>query len=138
MKASSMKYLIGAMALVLLAGCSTSPISVDKADPVPQSRIYAFSNKTDAQIVVTRDSGLYGAGCNYRLYIDGTLSAEFASGEVAKFGVKPGKHILGIKPSAACGGWGLVEREVQVGAGESVRRRITLSGDAFDISPTAM
>jgi hypothetical protein len=133
-----MRILVGALAVSLLAGCATSPISADKADPVPQSRLYAFGNKADAQVVVTRDSGLYGSGCNYRLYIDGTLAAEFASGEVAKFGVKPGKHILGVKPSAACGGFGLVEREVEVGAGESVRRRITLSGDAFDISPTAM
>ncbi|MDB5995273.1 MAG: hypothetical protein JWP42_2409 [Pseudomonas sp.] len=133
-----MRILIGLVAVMLLAGCATSPISADHADPVPKSRIYAFDNKADAQIVVTRDSGLYGSGCNYRLFIDGTLAAEFASGEVAKFGVKPGSHILGIKPSAACGGWGLVEREVQVGAGESVRRRITLSGDSFDISPTAM
>jgi hypothetical protein len=133
-----MRILVGALAVSLLAGCATSPISADKADPVPQSRLYAFGNKADAQVVVTRDSGLYGSGCNYRLYIDGTLAAEFASGEVAKFGVKAGKHILGVKPSAACGGFGLVEREVEVGAGESVRRRITLSGDAFDISPTAM
>lgn len=133
-----MRILIGALAVALLAGCSTSPISADRADPVPQSRLYAFGSHADAQLVVTRDSGLYGSGCNYRLYIDGTLSAEFASGEVAKFGLKPGKHILGVKPSAACGGFGLIEREVEVGTGESVRRRITLSGDAFDISPTAM
>lgn len=133
-----MRGLFLCLPLVILAGCMTSPISANRADPVPHSRLYAFGGNAGGQIVVTRDSGLYGSGCNYRLYIDGTLSAEFASGEVARFGVKPGKHILGIKPSSACGGFGLVEREVEVGSGESVRRRITLSGDAFDISPTAM
>lgn len=133
-----MRILIGALAVALLAGCSTSPISADRADPVPSSRLHAFGGKAGAQLVVTRDSGLYGSGCNYRLYIDGTLAAEFASGEVARFGVSPGTHILGVKPSAACGGWGLVEREVSAAAGSVVRRRITLSGDSFDISPTAM
>jgi len=133
-----MKLIVGAMAVALLAGCATSPVPADKADPVPRNRLFAFSGKSESQLVVTRDSGLYGSGCNYRLYIDGTLAAEFASGEVARFGVKAGKHILGIKPSAACGGWGLVEREVDVKTGETVRRRITLSGDNFDISPTAI
>ncbi|WP_426160141.1 hypothetical protein [Pseudomonas sp. TSRC2-2] len=133
-----MRLLIGALAVALLAGCATSPVPADKADPVPSNRLFAFSGKSESQLVVTRDSGLYGSGCNYRLYIDGALAAEFASGEVARFGVKAGKHILGIKPSAACGGWGLVEREVDVKTGETVRRRITLSGDNFDISPTAI
>jgi len=133
-----MKLIVGALAVALLAGCATSPVPADKADPVPRNRLFAFSGKSESLLVVTRDSGLYGSGCNYRLYIDGTLAAEFASGEVARFGVKAGKHILGIKPSAACGGWGLVEREVDVKTGETVRRRITLSGDNFDISPTAI
>ncbi|WP_460156294.1 hypothetical protein [Pseudomonas sp. S2_H10] len=133
-----MKLFVGALAVAVLAGCVTSPVPADKADPVPKGRLFAFSEKSDAQLLVTRDSGLYGSGCNYRLYIDGTLAAEFASGEVAMFGVKAGKHILGLKPSAACGGWGLVERELDVKAGDTVRRRITLSGDNFDISPTAI
>jgi hypothetical protein len=133
-----MRLLIGALAVALLAGCATSPVPADKADPVPSNRLFAFGGKSESQLLVTRDSGLYGSGCNYRLYIDGTLAAEFASGEVARFGVKSGKHILGVKPSAACGGWGLVEREVDVKTGETVRRRITLSGDSFDISPTAI
>ena len=133
-----MKLFVGALAVAVLAGCVTSPVPADKADPVPTGRLFAFTEKSDAQLLVTRDSGLYGSGCNYRLYIDGTLAAEFASGEVAMFGVKAGKHILGLKPSAACGGWGLVERELDVKAGDTVRRRITLSGDNFDISPTAI
>lgn len=34
-----------------------------------------------------------------------TGCAEFASDEVTRLGIKTGKHILGIKPSAARGGW---------------------------------
>ncbi|WP_082304556.1 hypothetical protein [Pseudomonas amygdali] len=126
------------LAVAMLAGCSTSPISAENAEPVPKSRFHAFGNKADAQLVVTRDSGFYGAACNYYFYIDGVLAAEFASGEVAKFGVKRGRHVLGIKPSLVCSGKGLIEREIQLESGDSVRRRIHVSGDSYDISPTTI
>lgn len=131
------RLLIAALAGAMLAGCSTSPISADKADPVPHDRLFAFGEKTNSQLVVTRDSGMFGAGCNSRFYIDGKLAAEFASGEVARFGLQPGTRVIGVKPSAACGGGALVEREVSVTAGETVRRRISISPGGMDISPTA-
>ncbi|WP_097138398.1 MULTISPECIES: hypothetical protein [unclassified Pseudomonas] len=131
-----MRILIGALVLAGLVGCSTSPVSVDKADPVPVSRLHAFSGKSDARLVVTRDSGLFGSGVNYSIYIDGTLAAEFASGEVATFGISSGKHILGIRPSTMFGGT-MHEAEIDVKAGELVRRRISLDGGGFYLTPTA-
>lgn len=125
--------IVGAL---LLAGCSTSPISADKADPVPQSRLHAFTAKNESQLVVTRDSGAYGAGINYSLYIDGVLAADLASGEVARFGLKPGRHILGIKPSSTFGG-SPHESEIDIKAAETVRRRISLDGGGFYLTPTA-
>lgn len=121
----------------LLSGCSTSPISASNADPVPPSRFFAFSSNGSSQLVVTRDSGMFGAGCNHRFYIDGTLAAEFAAGEVARFGLAPGKHVIGAKPSAACGGGGLVETEVDLKVGESVRRRLSVTPGGITITPTA-
>lgn len=133
-----MRILMAAIGLAFLAGCGTSPISADSATPVPAKRLFAFSEKGESQLVVTRDSGLYGSGCNYRFYIDGTLAAEFAQGEMARFGLKPGRHILGSTYSSACGGGSVVEREVELKEGEVVRRRISvLMGGVQDISPTA-
>lgn len=131
--------LIGLLAIssILLVGCSTSPISAGDADPVPPSRLYAFPSNGATQLVVTRDSGMFGAGCNHRLYIDGTLAAELSSGEVARFGLAPGKHVVGVKPSSACGGGGLVETEVDMTSGESVRRRISVTLGGLAITPTA-
>lgn len=133
MQRSLMAGLVG----VLLSGCSTSPISAGDADPVPPSRLFAFSSKGGSQLVVTRDSGMFGAGCNHRFYIDGTLAAEFATGEVARFGLAPGKHVIGAKPSAACGGGGLVESEVDLKLGESVRRRLSVTPGGITVTPTA-
>lgn len=45
---------------MLLAGCATSPVPANKADPVPSNRLYAFIAKSQLQLLVTRDSGLYG------------------------------------------------------------------------------
>ncbi len=132
-----MKVFVGCLLLFALVGCSSSPISADKADPVPASRLYAFTAKSDTQLIVTRDSGMFGSGCNYRFYINGELAAEFASGEVARFGVKPGRVVLGAKPSAACGGGMMVERDVEVKNGEVLRRRISMSPGGPDISATA-
>lgn len=76
-------------------------------------------------------------GCNHRFYIDGTLAAEFAASEVAQFGLAPGKHVIGAKPSAACGGGGLVESEVDLKIGESVRRRLSVTPGGITVTPTA-
>ena len=133
-----MRFLIGTLAFVMLAGCGSSPVSSDRADPVPAKRLYAFGGPAAAQLIVIRDGGLYGAGCNYRFCIDGTLAAEFAAGEVARFGLPAGRHILSSTYSGACGGGSVVEREIEVKVGEIVRRRISvITGGAQDISPTA-
>lgn len=130
------RILIVGLVGFLVSGCSTSPISARDADPVPTSRLFAFSSAGSSQLVVTRDSGMFGAGCNHRFYIDGTLAAEFAAGEVARFSLAPGKHVVGAKPSAACGGGGLVETEVDLKPGESVRRRISVTPGGIAVTPT--
>ncbi|PYD06805.1 hypothetical protein DND90_21720 [Pseudomonas syringae pv. maculicola] len=131
-----MRILAMLLTASVMAGCSTSPVSVDKADPIPQSRLHGFSKPAESQLVVTRDSGLYGSGVNYSLYIDGKLAADFASGEVAKFGISPGRHVLGIEPSTVFGG-SQHESEINVKPGEVIRRRISLDGGGFYLTPTA-
>ena len=133
-----MRIFIGFFAFAVLAGCGSSPVSADRADPVPTTRLFAFGDKAEAQLIVTRDGGLYGSGCNYRFYIDGTLAAEFAAGEVARFGLPAGRHVLSSTFSGACGGGSVVEREIEIRLGETMKRRISvLIGGVQDISPTA-
>ncbi len=130
-----MKLFVGLAVVMALAGCSTSPVTVNNADPVPASRLHAFSGKSDAKLIVTRDTGLYGSGVNYSIYIDGTLAADFASGEVAAFGIKSGKHILGIQPATMFAGT-MHEAEIDVKPGDLIRRRISLDGGGFYLTPT--
>ncbi|KQB53793.1 hypothetical protein AQS70_09280 [Pseudomonas endophytica] len=120
-----MRILIAAVTVAMLAGCATSPISADKADPVPKDRFYAFGGASDSELVVTRDSGFSGSGCKLRFHIDGKAAADFYSGEVARFGVTQGHHVLAVEPVGICGGSGIYEAEVTVVKGESVRRRIS-------------
>ena len=120
-----MRSLIAAAALLVMGGCATQPISADKADPVPADRLYGFGNPSAAQLVVTRDSGISGSGCKLRLHIDGKPAADFYAGEVGRFGVSSGKHILAVEPVGICGGSGVFEAEVELNTGDVVRRRIS-------------
>ncbi|WP_315136859.1 hypothetical protein [Achromobacter marplatensis] len=69
-----------------LAGCSTTPVSADKAAPVPPERLYAFQTPPAGDFgtaVVTRDSGFVGSACYVVLKINGTKAAAFGTAETA-------------------------------------------------------
>lgn len=131
-----MKLFVGALAVALLAGCSTSPVPSDQADPVPSSRLFGYQKQgsNDAILVVTRDNGFTGSACNTTLSIDGKKSAEIGSGETARFYVPAGDHIVG---AASCGS-GLKERETSIKPGNTKKFRISIdSAMSMDLSPTA-
>lgn len=130
-----MKFFVGALAVALLAGCATSPVPSEKAEPVPSSRLFSNQKPSsgDAILIVTRDTGFVGGGCNTTVSIDGRKSAEIGAGETAKFFVQAGDHILS---ASACGS-GLKEREASIKAGSTKRFRISIdSSMSMDLSPT--
>ncbi|MFK3718626.1 hypothetical protein [Pseudomonas fulva] len=131
-----MRLKTAALIAVFLSGCSTSPMPSSEASKVPDSRIFAFSAKDQARLVVTRDSGFLAGGCNYELYIDGKLAAEFAAGETAEFGLKPGQHAIGIAGARHCAGAGILESEVTLNPGETVKRRMFTNSAGFHLTPT--
>jgi len=97
--------------------------------------LFAFQTPAlgDSILVVTRDTGFVGSGCNTTVSIDGRRAAEVASGETAKFRVAPGEHIL----SASSCGSGLKERETNIKAGVTKKFRISIdSAMSMDLSPT--
>ena len=130
-----MKLIVGALAVALLAGCATSPVPSGKADPVPSSRLFAYQKpgSDGAVLIVTRDTGFVGGGCNTSVSIDGRKAAEIGAGETAKFYVAAGDHIVG---ASACGS-GLKEREANIKAGTTKKFRISIdSSMSMDLSPT--
>lgn len=130
-----MKLILGALALALLGGCATSPIPSGEADPVPSSRLFAYQKRgsADAVLIVTRDKGFVGGGCNTTISIDGQKTAEIGTGETARFFVPAGEHII----SASSCGSGLKEREAALKAGATKKFRISIdSSMSMDLSPT--
>ena len=130
-----MKFIYTVIALLLLTACATTPVPSGKADPVPSSRLFAFQKpaSSDAVLVVTRDSGFVGGGCNTSVSIDGRKAAEIGAGETAKFYVAAGEHIVG---ASSCGS-GLKERETSIKAGSTKKFRISIdSSMSMDLSPT--
>lgn len=82
---------------LLLSGCATTPLPSSQATPAPAERVLAFQEKSpanNASLVLTRDEGFLGSGCYYALWINGKLSARFATGETAVFFIEPGEHVL--------------------------------------------
>lgn len=130
-----MKLIIGALALSFLAGCATSPVPSGQADPVPSSRLFGHQKQgsSDAILIVTRDKGFVGGGCNTTISIDGQKAAEIGTGETARFFVPAGEHII----SASSCGSGLKEREATLKSGSTKKFRISIdSSMSMDLSPT--
>jgi len=130
-----MRIFVAALGVALLAGCASSPVPSSQADPVPSTRLFAYQAAVDGEsfLVVTRDKGFVGAGCNATVSIDGVRAAEVGSGETAKFRVTPGEHIV----SASTCGSGLKERETSIKPGATKKFRISVdSAMSLDLSPT--
>ncbi|HDS1729097.1 TPA: hypothetical protein ACNV18_003080 [Pseudomonas putida] len=94
-----MRILIGAMGLALLAGCASSAISVNKAEPVPADELYAYQAKPvgdSGRLTVVRDAGFVGSGCDAVVYIDGVKAAKIGTGQRATFFLPVGNPNLGV------------------------------------------
>lgn len=135
-----MRILISLVALALLAGCATSPVAYQKANPAPPDRLYAHQQHGDgaAPIQVTRDQGMVGMACGAVVSVDGDKAAKLAHGETARFWVAPGSHIVGVAANGGICSSGVRETQVDAKAGQVTKLRISMGnmGD-MDIAPTA-
>ncbi len=143
-----MKLIFGVLALALLAGCTTSPISSVRATPVPANRIMAYQSPLTggSAFVVTRDTGwMAGGGCYAAVLIDGKIAARIGTGETAKFHVSPGRHIIGMSGDADGGGLCAMqvgqpvkESAAELRPGEIQKFRISGDTNGLDIRPTSL
>lgn len=127
-----MRILIGMIGLALLAGCATQPTPIQQAEPVPVDELYAFQsapNANSGSLIVVRDSGALGSGCDVVVYIDGKKSAKIGPGQRASFRLPPGQPNIGIglAGSGLCGGMAVRSITGNVRSGEEAVYRI--SGD---------
>jgi len=135
-------------AIALIAGCSSTPVDSGFAKKVPADRVYAYQTGTPggAMLVVSRDNGFWASGgCFSTLIIDGKKAARLDTGEVAKFHVTPGRHIVGIggdeDGSGLCAmqiGQPVKETATEVSAGEVQKYRISGTQNGADIRPSSL
>lgn len=140
-----MRKLLASFAIALLAGCSSTAVTADKATAISPERQFAFvqrSSDADAVLVVTRDSGILGSGCYMTFFVDGKPAAQFGSSETARFFLPAGTVVLGvsIEGSGLCAlNPARRERDFTLKANDERKFRLFMSsgGDA-DVLPTTL
>jgi hypothetical protein len=91
------------LALGLLAGCSTTPVSTASASHVPASRIYqpsyigAATGLGDGTVIFLRDAGMLGSGCSHDMYIDNVKVFAIRHGEQITIHLPAGRHFFRLE-----------------------------------------
>ncbi|MNJ45740.1 hypothetical protein D3C77_408500 [compost metagenome] len=142
-----MRILIGAVAVAVLTGCSTSPVSPEQAKLIPADRLVSFTSKPNeayGTVIVTRDTGWMGGGCYVAVHIDGRVAARIDTGEVARFYLPTGDHLVGLGIDKQGGGmcsWTDMLKEQSASLKEGQVKRFRIGGDSqggLDIRPSSL
>lgn len=135
-----MKSFCGVLLLITLAGCASSAIPVNKANPVPRDELYAFQAKPTGEsgkVTVVRDSGMVGSGCDIVIYVDGKKAAKIGTGQRASFYLAPGTPSIGagLAGSGLCGGAAIRTISASVQSGKESVYRISGDMSGFFLGP---
>ncbi len=100
--------LLSGFIVLLLAACATTPITVNQAVSVPDSRILApqlvYQTSNTGSLVVKRDSGLMGSACTIRVFVDAVPVADLEPTEKVELFVALGEHSVVATSNGICGG----------------------------------
>ncbi|WP_404486405.1 hypothetical protein ABWL43_01520 [Pseudomonas sp. HT11] len=142
------RILLATVTFALLAGCSSTPVAPGSAKRVPSDRVYAYQSDIPggATLAVSRDNGFWASGgCMATVLIDGKKVARIDTGEIVKFKVKPGRHIVGIagddEGNGLCAmqiGQPVKETAAEVSSGETQKFRISGTQNGTDIRPSSI
>ncbi|WP_144958491.1 hypothetical protein [Pseudomonas oryzihabitans] len=94
-----MRWILMGLGGIVLAGCASSAIPLEKATSAPPTELFAFQEKTEnnrAQLTVMRDGGAIGSACDIAVFVDGIKAANLGSGEKASFWVEQGVRNVSI------------------------------------------
>ena len=138
-----LKIGFNALLLLSMASCSTTPVSTKDSKLIGESQILEDGkklltpSKNTGEIIVKRDSGIFGGACATLIYIDGKSVAEIDTSEKAIFYLPEGEHFIGAEPSGICVG-GLAEVIANVKAGSTLVFRYGIMGNGNSgIYPTS-
>jgi len=121
---------------IVCSGCTTTPVSVSKAQLVSAGRIYDSYKKysvpieSGAKIIIVRDSGILGSAGSAALFVNGEIVARVKTGESIILNVKNGDNVLGVGPGTKMN-WEkdnveLIEQTLNAEAGKEYFFRITI------------
>jgi len=100
--------LLAVFLLLSLTACATTPVTVNQAVAVPNSRILASQWLTQApntgSLVVKRDSGFMGSACTIRVFVDAVPVADLGPSEKVELFVALGEHSVVATSNGICGG----------------------------------
>ena len=102
-----MRFLI-LFLMLSLAACATTPLTINQAAAVPETRILAPQLLAQASntgsLVVKRDSGFMGSACTIRVFVDAVPVADLKSAERVELFVALGEHSVVATSNGICGG----------------------------------
>ncbi|MEN0627970.1 hypothetical protein AAIG33_11060 [Phytobacter ursingii] len=133
--------IIVSIAIFVLSGCATKPVSNEQAKAVPQQQIFnkelLVKKPRTGEVVIKRDAGFMGSACLTRVYVDGKDVADLDTAQKVVVYPIVGEHIISAWPKGICGG-GMSEQSAKVESDRILIFRIGYgtNGD-FGIYPTA-
>ncbi|QXO42224.1 hypothetical protein JA116_16795 [Morganella morganii] len=140
-----MKKSFPLLAVLFIAGCSTSAVNQSTAKLAPSEQVFLYqikSSEYSSSITVVRDTGLHGAACLSTVYIDGIKAAKLDTAEKVTFYIQPGNHVIGAgfeKEGLFCGDRVRQERDITIKADESRAYRVFTDQDGnIDIRSTTL
>ncbi len=142
------RVLLATAIAVSIVGCSSTPVDSGSAKRVPTDRTFAYQTSvpSGAMLVISRDNGFWASGgCFVTVLIDGKKAARVNTGEMVKFQLKPGRHIVGIAGDEEGGGLCAMqigqpvkESATELNAGEVQKFRISGTQNGNDIRPSSI
>ena len=82
--------------ILSLTACATTPLTINQATAVPDSRILASqllaAVSNTGSLVVKRDSGFMGSACTIRVFVDAVAVADLKPSEKIEMYLSFGEH----------------------------------------------
>jgi hypothetical protein len=103
-----MRFLVLFLMWLSLAACATTPLTINQAATVPETRILAPQFLAQASntgsLLVKRDSGFMGSACTIRVFVDAVPVADLKPAEKVELFVSLGEHSVVATSTGICGG----------------------------------
>jgi hypothetical protein len=93
-----MRLTLLALLAIMISGCSTTPIKLEAAKPIPPEHIYnkSYLNHKEGNeyIHIIRDQGFTGSACSHTIFIDNDKAFDIQPGQAISVSLEPGNHFF--------------------------------------------